>query len=149
MDGHGWPRFGGSSLNRWKFGPNRYLFISFVCLSVKKIFVSNYISIVHTISLGKKMANNPWRQKNFLQPIRWGSVHPTFFMAPNKWTCMCRCWVDPSNWWVSLKSTHLLFGFLFKIWMLGNWFNHATISFYFFGLSLAILYHEFSYHYEV
>jgi hypothetical protein len=53
-DGCGWPRFGGSSLNRWKFSPNRYLFRSFVYLSLKKIFVSNYIPIVHTISLAKK-----------------------------------------------------------------------------------------------
>jgi hypothetical protein len=41
---------------------------------------------------------------------------------------MCRFWMHPSNWWVVLKSTHLLVGFLLKIWMLGNWFNHASIS---------------------
>jgi hypothetical protein len=37
-----------------KVRPNRYRFISFVCLSVKKIFVNNYIPIVHTICLAKK-----------------------------------------------------------------------------------------------
>ncbi len=42
----------------------------------------------------------------------------------------CRFWVHPSNWWVVLKSTHLFVGFLFKIWMLDKWFNHASISFY-------------------
>jgi hypothetical protein len=78
----GWPRFGGSSLNRWKFGPNRYLFISFLCLSVTKIFVSNYIPIVHTISLGKKWQITHGGKWNFLQPIRWGSVHPRFFLWP-------------------------------------------------------------------
>jgi hypothetical protein len=38
-------------------------------------------------------------------------------------------WVHPSNWWVVLKSTHLLVEFLLKIWMLGNWFNHVSILF--------------------
>jgi hypothetical protein len=27
---------------------------------------------------------------------------------------LCRFWVHPSNWWVVLKSSHLLVGFLFK-----------------------------------
>jgi len=64
-----------------------------------------------------------------------------FFIAPSYWMRMCRFWVHPSNWWVVLKSTHLLVGFLFKIWMLGNLFNHASISIYFIELSLAFLYH--------
>jgi len=46
---------------------------------------------------------------------------------------MCRIRVHPSNGWVALKSTHLLVGFLLKIWMLGNLFDHAFISFYFLG----------------
>ncbi len=54
-----------------------------------------------------------------------------------------------SIWHVVLKSTHLLVGFIFKIWMLGNWFNHISMSFYFFGLSFAFLYHKLSYHYEM
>jgi hypothetical protein len=55
-------------------------------------------------------------------------------IAPSLWTCMCRFWVHSSNWWVVLKSTRLLVGFLFKIWMLDNWFNHASTSFYFVGV---------------
>jgi hypothetical protein len=61
---------------------------------------------------------------------------------------MCEFSVHPSNWWVVLKSTHLFVGFLVKIWMLGNWFNHAFISF-FFELSFVFLYHEVSYHCEI
>jgi hypothetical protein len=72
------------------------------------------------------------------------------FILPKANECMCTFWVHPSNWWVILKSTHLLVGFLLKIWMLGNWFNHAFISFlFFFELSLAFLYHEVSHHYEM
>jgi hypothetical protein len=35
------------------------------------------------------------------------------------------------------------------ICLLGNWFNHVSISFYFFGMSLAFLYHKVSYHCEM
>jgi len=35
------------------------------------------------------------------------------------WMPLCRFWVHPFNWWVVLKSTHLLVGFIFNIWMLG------------------------------
>jgi hypothetical protein len=69
------------------------------------------------------------------------SVHFFFFLSfycPQVNERMCRFWVHPSNWWVVLKSTHLLVAFLLKIWMLSNWFHHAFISFFsFFGLSLA------------
>jgi hypothetical protein len=43
---------------------------------------------------------------------------------------MCKFWVQPFNWWVVLKSTHLFVGFFVKIWMLRNCFNHVLISFF-------------------
>jgi hypothetical protein len=69
-------------------------------------------------------------------------------IAPSTGTC--RFWVHPSDWWVVLKSTHLLVGFLLKIGMLGNWFNHASLSFYFFLLKIRMLGNWFnhpSYHF--
>jgi hypothetical protein len=31
---------------------------------------------------------------------------------------VCKFWVQPSNWWFVLKSTHLFVGFVLKIWIL-------------------------------
>jgi hypothetical protein len=64
------------------------------------------------------------------RPYRWVLFFVLFFLLPQaNGRSMCRFWVHPSNWRVVLNSTHLLVGFLFKIWMLSNWFNHANISF--------------------
>ncbi len=71
-----------------------------------------------------------------------------FFLLPqaNGQACVDFGCTHPIDGFV-LKSTCLLVGFLLKIWMLGNWFNHCLYIILFFGLSLAFLYHEVSYHY--
>jgi hypothetical protein len=68
----------------------------------------------------------------------WMKVDLPFFYCPNLMDKACVDFgVHPSNWWVVvLKSTCLLVGFLLKIWMFGNWFNHASISFCFLGCHL-------------
>jgi hypothetical protein len=52
---------------------------------------------------------------------------------------------------VDVLCTHPIDGLFWNLptYLLGNWFNHASLSFYFFGLSLAFLYHEVSYHYKM
>jgi hypothetical protein len=90
---------------------------------------------VGTISLPNKLFRHiHWNyhlHKNFQKFHIWISF---MFLLPQVNGHEYRFWVHPSNWWVVLKSTHLLVGFLIKIWMLGNRFNHAFISFSF-GLS--------------
>jgi len=92
-------------------------------------------------SLHEKWLKTEGGDINFWHSMRWANSQfqggGFFFLPQGNW-CAGVDLGAPFNWWVVLKSTHLLVGFLIKIWMSGNWFNHASTLFYFFGLSFCI-----------
>jgi hypothetical protein len=61
------------------------------------------------------------------------------FLLPEANVCMCTFWVHPSNWWVILKSTHLLVGLFskYECWVTDLFM--PLYHFIFFELSLAFL----------